>query len=734
MPIVTAAVLAYAAGLLSGFAGATIWGVAAAVSALAVVARGGARSARERLALAALVVAGLATATAARRTRETCLQRLLATPDREVTLDAAATAGSFTAAHHDCGVRFRVFVTSGSARAGARALVRGSPAESRGGVLVERGVIAETRGPSPLARWRAAIGRGLDARFGADAPLVRALLIAETRDLSPTLRDRFAAAGMSHLLSVSGLHVGLIAVAVSLLAQSLALARHRADLFTMVVVAAYVAVIGAPLPAVRAAVMLGVFSLSRLLQRPTSAWAVLAVGAGLPLLDPAAVLDVGYRLSVVGMVALITAAALAKRWTVLRQRGWRGGLLRAIAASTMATLLTAPLVAATFGRVSLIAPASNLVAVPVFAVLQPMLFLAALLLPLPHAAQFVADACHPLLVAVDWIAAAAAAVPGASLDVVADTGSLVLASAAAAALVIASVSRFPGQALVTCAACIAAIGWRPLLPYGGGLTELHMIDVGQGDAIALRTARGRWVLFDAGGEWRGGDQGRRNVVPYMASRGGPLVAFVLSHPHADHVGGAASTLRALRPGLYVDPGFAGGTTPYRASLVEAQRLRTPWRRVRPGDSLVVDEVTITFLAPDSAWANAQRDPNLASAVARVRVGRVAMLLTGDAEAAEERWLLAHAGDELRADVLKVAHHGSATSSVAPFLEAVRPRLALVSVGAGNLYGHPNAAVLRSLAAHGAVTLRTDLDGTVVVRTDGSRIEVEAAGDRWTLAK
>lgn len=736
MPIVTAAVLAYAAGLLSGFGGAAVWSVAAASCACVVVwgQGGGRRTARERLALAALAVAGLATATAARRTRETCLQRLLGTTVRELTLDAAAGEGSFTVAHHDCGVRFRVFVTSGSARAGARALVRGSPAPSRDGVLVGRGVIAETRGPSVLARWRAAIGRGLDARFGEDAPLVRALLIADMRELSPTLRDRFAAAGMSHMLSVSGLHVGLIAVAVSLLAQVLALPRRRADVFMVIVVAAYVAVIGAPLPAVRAAAMLGAYSLSRIIQRPTSAWAVLAVGAGLPLVDPAAVLDVGYRLSVVGMVALIAAGALAKRWTILRRRGWRGALLRGISASTMATLLTAPLVAATFGRVSLIAPASNLVAVPVFAVLQPMLFLAALVLPVPLVAQFVADACHPLLVAVDWIASAAASVPGASLDVVADTAGLVLASAAAAALAIAAVSRFPGRALVACAACVAALGWRPLLPYGRGMTELHMIDVGQGDAIALRTARGRWVLFDAGGEWRGGDQGRRNVVPYIARRGGPLVAFVLSHPHADHVGGATSTLRALRPSTYFDPGYAGGTTPYRASLAEAQRLRTQWRRVHPRDSIVVDEVTITFLAPDSAWAGAQRDPNLASTVARVRVGGVAMLLTGDAEAAEERWLVEHFPEVLRADVLKVAHHGSATSSVGPFLEAVRPRLALVSVGAGNLYGHPKASVLRSLAAHGAVTLRTDRDGTIVVRTDGSRIEVEAAGDRWTLAK
>ncbi|HEU4993524.1 MAG TPA: MBL fold metallo-hydrolase, partial [Gemmatimonadaceae bacterium] len=254
----------------------------------------------------------------------------------------------------------------------------------------------------------------------------------------------------------------------------------------------------------------------------------------------------------------------------------------------------------------------------------------------------------------------------------------------------------------------------------------------QGDAVALRTIRGHWVLVDAGRDWRGGDAGKRDVLPYIAERGGGLVAFVLSHPHSDHVGGAASVLEALRPRWYFDPGYAGGTTPYRASLLEARQTRTAWRRVRPGDSLVVDEATITFLAPDSAWAESQSDPNLASTVARIRVGQVTMLLTGDAEAPEERWLLANRRPLLGADVLKVGHHGSRTSSTPEFLDAVSPRLALVSVGAGNMYGHPNAAVLRSLAAHGAITLRTDLNGSLVVRTDGRRIEVEAAGDSWTL--
>jgi competence protein ComEC len=211
-----------------------------------------------------------------------------------------------------------------------------------------------------------------------------------------------------------------------------------------------------------------------------------------------------------------------------------------------------------------------------------------------------------------------------------------------------------------------------------------------------------------------------------------VALFSLSHPHADHVGGAASIFAALHPALFLDPGYVGTTPPYLAALDEARADRIPWRRVHPGDSLVVDDAVITALAPDSAWASALTDANLASTVLLVRVGRIRILLTGDAEAPEEAWLLAHWPDALHADVLKVGHHGSNTSTTDPFLVAVHPRLALISVGAHNSYGHPDAEVLERLGAANVSVLRTDLLGTIVVRTDGTRLEVEARGERWVL--
>ena len=145
---------------------------------------------------------------------------------------------------------------------------------------------------------------------------------------------------------------------------------------------------------------------------------------------------------------------------------------------------------------------------------------------------------------------------------------------------------------------------------------------------------------------------------------------------------------------------------------------------------MIDGVVVRFLAPDSVWTSNLTDPNLASTIAVVQYGHVRFLLTGDAEAPEEAWLLAHESDALRADVLKVGHHGSSTSSTARFLDAVQPRVAVVSVGVGNSYGHPDKSVMQSLLDRGVMVLRTDLLGNVVLRTNGRELEVAANGGRW----
>jgi competence protein ComEC len=589
--------------------------------------------------------------------------------------------------------------------------------------------------PDLLTRVRSRAARSIDRTFGDDAPIARALLIADQRQIPTEMRDRYAAAGLIHMLSISGLHVAVIAAAMELLFQVARMQRRTALLGAFIATGVYVAIIGAPPPALRSAAMLGVTMASRLAQRPTSPWAAWAIGAFIPLVAPRTALDVGYQLSVLGMCALVAAGSLWRRHLAARLGGWRAKVSRELLTSFVASAVTAPLVAWVFGRVSLIAPLSNLVATPVITLAQPILFLALLASPLGGVGRFFAQAVHPLLFAFDWVALSAAAVPGASLTVSTTIITALLAAAASAALVVACVSRFSSRPATIGLGALALMAVAPAIPFErtSGV-ELHVLDVGQGDAILVRTDAGRWLLFDAGPAWNGSDAGRSVVLPYIRRRGGSLEAFILSHPHNDHAGGAASVLTAMHPHTYWDAAFAGGAESYIASLGAARKEGIDWRRVHPGDSIQVDGLTLSFLAPDSVWTVGLKDPNLASTMALVRYGVVRFLLVGDAEREEEDWVLERNRSALHADVLKVGHHGSSTSSSDEFLAAVHPGLAVISVGAGNKYGHPSNDVLRALARVGADVLRTDEAGTVVVRTDGAHIEVEARGEKWEMAR
>lgn len=611
-----------------------------------------------------------------------------------------------------------------------------APAHCRSAGAADRHAVARCANAagaeeSTLERAREAASRRIDLRFGPDAPMVRALVVGDMSAIDTAERDLYARAGLVHMLSVSGLHVGIVAMALALLASVCRLPLLVGRVLAVATVALYVAAIGAPPPAVRAAVMIGAVLVCRSAQRPTSPWSVLALGAVAPLFSPAVALDLGYQLSVAGTAALVAGAALARRVVPATIGSVGRGLCTGIIISVVATLVTAPLVALTFGRVALLGPISNLLADPIMGLLQPLLFLA-LMLPAGAVAGVATDAAHALLSGFHGIASHAAAVPFAAPVLMPSWIAAACAAAAAVALMVACCAERPAAFAIVSAAGFAGLLVLPLVPRIGAVPELHLIDVGQGDAMALRTSRGRWIVMDAGRAWRGGDAGARTVAPYLARRGGEVAVFIISHPHDDHVGGAASLLRAMRPGLVIDPGYVGLAASYRATLAAAGVAHVPWERVRPGRRLQVDDVVLEFLAPDSAWASGLHDANLASTMVMATLGGSRVLLTGDAEAPEEQWVLGQRTEALRAEVLKVAHHGSRTSTTSAFLNAVHPRLALISVGAANVYGHPDAEVLDRLRDDTIPVLRTDQMGSIVLRFRGQVIEVRTATGRWTL--
>ena len=267
-----------------------------------------------------------------------------------------------------------------------------------------------------------------------------------------------------------------------------------------------------------------------------------------------------------------------------------------------------------------------------------------------------------------------------------------------------------------------------LLPLFDARVQIHMIDVGQGDAFAIRSPRGRWLLVDAGPSSANFDAGKAQIVPFLLHhQAGRIEAIVLSHPHLDHFGGARAIEQLLPVSAIVDPGMPVASPPFDTLLRAAQGAHIPWLGARAGSRIEFDGVRMEFLSPDSVSLDPAADPNDFSASFRLSYGRFSALFLGDLYAQEEERMVQRYGAGLDVDVLKVAHHGSGSSSSEALLLAASPRVALVSVGRRNRYGHPHRITMARLEAVGARVFRSDQDGSVSIVADhNGRMTVRTA--------
>ncbi|MGK5742282.1 ComEC/Rec2 family competence protein [Micromonospora sp. URMC 103] len=554
--------------------------------------------------------------------------------------------------------------------------------------------------------------------------LLPGLVVGDTSRLLPTVEEDFRATGMTHLNAVSGSNVAIVVGAVLLLARWSRAGPWAAVALCGVALVGFVILVR-PSPSVVRAATMGAIGLAALAAgRPRAALPALAAAVTvLVLVDPELAGDPGFALSVLATGGLLL---LAPRWRDgLRRRGVPAGLAEALVVPAAAQLACAPVVAGLSGTVSLVAVPANLLAVPAIAPATVLGVLAALASPLwPAAAEFAAWLASWPAFWLVLVARYGARTPAGTLpwpDAV--PGALLLAGLTVALLI--AVRRPVVRRLVAVVAVAVVLGTLPVRLLARGWPPPGWVvvacAVGQGDAVVLPVAAGRAVVVDAGPEPSAVD----GCLRRLGVREVPLL--VVSHFHVDHVGGIAGVFRGRRVAAVLTP--ATGEPGTGRDLVGAAAAAGRARLVNApaGWAYRAGRTELVVLGPPYPLRGTRSDPNNNSLVLRATVAGVRVLLPGDAESEEQRALLERSPPEaLRAEVLKVAHHGSAYQDAA-FLEAVRPAVALVPVGVGNTYGHPHPALLARLARNGVRVLRTDTDGDVAAVHGDGGLAVVARG-------
>ncbi len=600
---------------------------------------------------------------------------------------------------------------------------------------------------SPASDWLRAWRRQIAQVIAQTLPepqstVLAALIVGSEVPLPRALRDAFRRAGVSHVLSISGLHVGLVAASAYaslrwLLARSEWLLLHAnlpkvASASAVLPVLLYAGIAGDNIATRRSVIMILVFLGAVLVDRQRHLMASLAAAACLIVgASPGSSLDVSFELSFVAVLGLVLGVERFWTWWqpweerhLLRlQSGWRARWARPVAlylaVSLSAQVVTTPLTAFHFNQVSLIAPFANVLVVPLLGSLAVVLGLvAALLLPFwNQAATAVVALAGPVVHAGIVLTELCAALPLAAVRVV--TPSLLELLLFYLALLACAFLR---GSVLSRTLVVLAIFLGLDVTYWLADRYLHrdlrvtFLSVGQGDSTVLELPGGTVMVVDAGGSYGDDfDMGERVVAPFLWSRKIATIDYlVMSHPDRDHYGGLAflTTTFAAREFWSTGAKAPGvGFATLERAMEEAHIGSVTLLR---GDQRQVGAISFRALSPKQLGSWSDNDESL---VLRAEIGQYSLLLSGDVQQLSEQDLVDTYSTDLQSTVLKAPHHGSRTSSAQPFLAAVDPHIAIISAGYANRFHFPSPEVLHRYQQVGSTVFRTDRDGAIEVRFD-----------------
>ncbi len=579
------------------------------------------------------------------------------------------------------------------------------------GFLARRGVGAQVYVDEVLSFQPAAITfkerlrRGVGAGLAPEQAALMEAMTLGIRDNLRDLRDVFAAAGLAHVLALSGLHIGVLIAALGLLLKPLGVLRYP---LMIAFVVAFAALVGATPSVLRATTMAVAVLLSLWLGGGRlEPWPALSLAALLALLwNPSGLFDLSFQLSYLAVIGILVFAGPTLRLIHISPLPWwhpKALLVGSLLVSLGAQAPLLPLLAHTFGTVPVFGPVVNIVALPLATVLVPLGFVAGLLgtvsLPL---ATFLNHLTAPLAAALIWAANTSAAWPSLQWGEIAPVG-FTYYGVGAFALALVSLGKLRlWRGLLVVAAALSASAFTPA-PHGDA--EIVFLDVGQGDSTLIRLPHRTEILVDGGGTpFSDFDVGENTVVPALRALGvDELELVIASHADTDHIEGLASVLRDMPVGGLVIGHPSSDSEVFGALIDAAEDRGVPITEVRRGEVITIGDARLDILNPPMEPFEASNDNSVAFILNAL--GSKALFL-GDLPSEIEDIL---AVPDI--DILKVAHHGSRFSTSDTLLTAANPEQAVLSYGRNN-YGHPNPDVLARLKAHGAAVFATHEAGAV----------------------
>jgi competence protein ComEC len=602
-----------------------------------------------------------------------------------------------------------------------------------------------------LARLRARFADAIEGRLPAlDATVLEGVLWGDRSDLPAALRQEFSDTGTVHVLTTAGLHLGIMTALLMRLLATVPLPRVARMALVICAAWSYAALAGLHLPTIRAAAMLTAGIAAYESGRGRSPSPVLAAAAfAVALPQPLAVLSPSFSLSFACVAGIALLSPALERLGMRAESGIERHVCELARTSLVVQIALWPLQALYFNVFTPYAVVANLLVVPIIGVIMACgATFVALALVAPWASTPFANLAWWGVSAVTAIVDRTSSLPGAHVDVPPPSQTfLVLYWIALAAFALAVKFGIEKRRLV-CGA-IAAGAVLAIVYCAPGFAaaldprmHLDAIDVGQADCLLVRAPGMHAMLVDGGGKLeRAGVSGQivaqpigdviatKTVMPFLLRHWiTHLDVVVLTHPHGDHAGGLPVILARERVGAVYDSAQLYGGQAYRRALAVTRERHIPWRRAVRGVAFNLGPTThVRVLGPElPLLTGTASDINNNSVVLRVEFGRTSILMTGDAQSEAEARLLSHGEADLSADILKVGHHGSAYSSTPAFLAAVRPKIAIISCGLHNVFGHPSPRTLAALRAAGAIVYRTDLDGGITVEAGGAEITTKLA--------